>query len=164
MLATLEKTENGYTATFNRRWGNTLEKVWNTLTKNDKLQQWMPNLEVADLRKNGRMKFNMNDGTGKAFDISILDYKETSYLQFEWGEGSVRFELEPAEDECILVLKEYIPALNNHIPKDLAGWHICLDMFHEVLEGRKMDFPKESWEEQYEEYKKIVNPFLNSDK
>lgn len=28
------------------------------------------------------------DGTGDFLDISILDCKENSYLQFEWGEGS----------------------------------------------------------------------------
>ncbi|WP_152656005.1 SRPBCC family protein [Oceanobacillus sp. CFH 90083] len=160
MLATLEKAENGYTAIFKREWKNTVEEVWSALTENNKLQQWMPNLEVADLRTDGMMKFNMNDGTGKFLDITILDYKEKSYWQFEWGEGSVRFELESAKDGCILLLKEYIPALNNHIPKDLAGWHICLEMLDEVLKGRKMEFPKDLWEARYEDYKQIIRPFL----
>lgn len=132
--------------------------------KNDKLQQWMPNLEVVDLNENGKMKFNMNDGTGKSLDISILDFQMRSYWQFEWGEGSVRFELEPAGNECILKLKEYIPVLNAHVPKDLAGWHICLDMFEAALEGRPVDFPKESWEMKYEAYKKLVDPLLQEAK
>ncbi|UUI03967.1 SRPBCC family protein [Oceanobacillus jeddahense] len=161
VLASLEKTENGYIAIFKRQWENAVEEVWSALTENNKLQQWMPNLEVVDLRTNGTMKFNMNDGTGEFFEITILDCKENSYWQFEWGEGSVRFELKPAEDECVVLLKEYIPVLNNHIAKDLAGWQICLEMLHEVLKGRQMEFPKQSWEAYYEEYQKIVHPLLD---
>lgn len=55
--------------------------------KNDKLQQWMPNLEVVDLRKSRKMKFNMNDGTGNSFEIAILDFQPQTYWQFEWGEA-----------------------------------------------------------------------------
>lgn len=161
MLATLEKADKGYIATFERRFKSSVEEVWSALTENDKLQQWMPNLEVVDLHTNGIMKFNMNDGTGHSFNISILDCKENAYWQFEWGDGSVRFELEPKEDESVLLLKEYIPILNDHVPKDLAGWQVCLEMLYEVLNGRKMAFPKQSWEAHYEEYKKQVRPLLD---
>lgn len=54
MSASFEKTENGYTAIFKRRYENSIEEVWSALTENNKLQQWMPNLEVVDLRTNGR--------------------------------------------------------------------------------------------------------------
>ncbi|MEK4299851.1 SRPBCC family protein [Oceanobacillus sp. FSL W8-0428] len=164
MLAAVEKTENGYIATFARNFNSSVDEVWGTLIKNDKLQQWMPNLEVVDLRKSRKMKFNMNDGTGNSFEIAILDFQPQTYWQFEWGEGSVRFELEQAGDACVLVLKEYIPVLNDHVPKDLAGWHICLDMFEAALTGRPVGFPKESWKMKYEAYKKIVHPFLQEDK
>jgi len=164
MLAIVEKTEKGYSATFERRFKSSVEAVWSTLTQNDKLQQWMPNLEVVDLRKNGTMKFNMNDGTGNSFEIAILDFQAQTHWQFEWGDGSVRFELEPVENGCVLLLKEYIPALNNHIPKDLAGWQVCLEMFQAELEGKPMDFPKESWEAHYKAYQKKINPFLKEDK
>ncbi|MFD1065068.1 SRPBCC family protein [Oceanobacillus locisalsi] len=164
MSATLEKAANGYIATYERQWEKTIEEVWSVLTQNDKLQQWMPNLEVVDLRKNGTMTFHMNDGIGSSFSISILDFQAYSYWQFEWGDGSVRFELEPVEEGCKLILKEYIPAMSNHVPKDLAGWYICLDMFQAVLEGKPMDFPKESWKTHYEAYKKQAAPFLSEDK
>ncbi|WP_080875598.1 SRPBCC family protein [Oceanobacillus timonensis] len=164
MLATLEQVGNEYIATFERHWENTVEEVWSVLTQNNKLQQWMPNLEVVDLRKNGTMTFHMNDGTGNSFGISILDFQAQSHWQFEWGDESVRFELEAEEEGCKFVLKEYIPILNDHTPKDLAGWHICLDMFQAALNGEPIDFPVESWKAEYEAYKKIVQPFLEEDK
>ncbi|SDE11622.1 Activator of Hsp90 ATPase homolog 1-like protein [Priestia aryabhattai B8W22] len=157
MLAAVEKKEDGYIATYNRPLNHSVEKAWATLTENDKLQKWMSNLEVVDLRKGGTIKFNMNDGTGNSFDISILDFEEQSYLQYEWGEGWVQFELSPKDDGCLLVLKEYIPRLSDHTPKDLSGWHVCLGMFSAILEGQYMDFPKEEWEKWYEKYVKLLN-------
>ncbi|MGG0187873.1 SRPBCC family protein [Bacillus rhizoplanae] len=156
MLAVVEKFEDGYVATYNRPLHHSVEKVWATLTENGKLEKWMPNLQVVDFRKGGIIKFNMNDGTGKSIDISIIDFRELEYLQYEWGEGWVRFELFPKDDGCLLVLKEYIPTLSDHTSKDLAGWHVCLDMFSTLLDGQYMDFPKGEWEKWHEKYVRII--------
>lgn len=156
MLAVVEKFEDGYIATYNRVFHHSVDKVWSSLTENDKLEKWMANLQVMDLRKGGTIKFNMNDGTGKSLDISILDFKELSYLQYEWGEGWVRFELYPKDDGCLLVLKEYIPTLSDHTSKDLAGWHVCLDMFSSLLDGQYMDFQMDAWEEWHDKYINVI--------
>ncbi|GAB2567732.1 SRPBCC family protein [Gracilibacillus alcaliphilus] len=159
MLAVLEKTKESYTAVYQRPLAASVQAVWSVLTENDQLQHWMPNLEVADLRKGGTIKFHMNDGTGEAFDIAILDFKEFVYLQFEWGEGSVRFELTPQAEGCLLRLTEYLPFLNDHTPKDLAGWHVCLDMFQSVLKGEHMDFPEKEWAIWYEKYMQVLQHY-----
>lgn len=157
MLAVVEKFADGYLATYNRPLNHSVEKVWATLTENDKLEKWMSNLQVIDLRKGGTIKFNMNDGTGKSFEISILDYKERSFLQYEWGEGWVRFELSTKDDGCLLVLKEYIPTLSDHTSKDLAGWHVCLGMFSTLLDGQYMNFPIDEWKKSHEKYINVIN-------
>lgn len=156
MLAVVEKFEDGYIATYNRPLNHSVDKVWSALTENAKLEKWMSNLQVIDLRKGGTIKFNMNDGTGKSLDISILEYKELSYLQYEWGEGWVRFELYPKVDGCLLIIKEYIPTLSDHTSKDLAGWHVCLDMFSTLLDGQYMDFPMDEWEKWHEKYINVI--------
>lgn len=71
--------------------------------------------------------------------------------------GWVRFELFPKCDGCLLVLKEYIPILSDHTSKDLAGWHVCLDMFSTLLDGQHMDFPKSEWEKWHEKYVGLIN-------
>ncbi|MBM7585409.1 uncharacterized protein YndB with AHSA1/START domain [Bacillus pakistanensis] len=159
MLAVVEMVKGGYIATYNRPLHHSVENVWVTLTENGNLEKWMSNLQVVDLREGGTIKFNMNDGTGKSFDIAIMDFKEMAYLQFEWGEGWVRFELFPKDDDCLLVLKEFIPSLSDHTSVDLAGWHVCLDMFSALLEGQQMDFPKGEWENYHGKYVRIVNQF-----
>ncbi|GIN85019.1 hypothetical protein J6TS2_14050 [Heyndrickxia sporothermodurans] len=157
MLAKIVKTEAGYIAQFQRSLNASIEEVWSALTENDKLEKWMSNLQIVDLRKGGTIKFNMNDGTGESFDINIIDFHQSSILEFEWGRDRVRFELSPQSSGCLLVLKEFIQELNDHIPKDLAGWHVCLDMMKELLNGNEMDFPKDEWEKWYEQYKIEVN-------
>ncbi|MGE6257093.1 SRPBCC family protein [Heyndrickxia sporothermodurans] len=157
MLAKIEKAETGYVVQFQCSLNASIEEVWSALTENDRLEKWMSNLQIVDLRKGGTIKFNMNDGTGESFDINIIDSHQSSVLEFEWGRDRVRFELSPQSSGCLLVLKEFIQELNDHTPKDLAGWHVCLDMMKELLNGNKMDFPKDEWEKWYEQYKIEVN-------
>ncbi|SHF26040.1 Uncharacterized conserved protein YndB, AHSA1/START domain [Seinonella peptonophila] len=156
MLAVVKKVKDGYIATYKRQLNHSIGKVWASLTENDKLEKWMSNLQVVDLQKGGTIKFNFNDGSGNSFDIMIMDYKEHSYIQYEWGEGWVRFELYPKDDGCLLVLKEFIPTLSDHTSKDLAGWHACLDMFSNLLEGQFIDFPKDKWKTWYENYQRVL--------
>jgi uncharacterized protein YndB with AHSA1/START domain len=153
MLAVIEKVEDGHIARYDRPLKHSVEKVWAAITQNDKLGKWMPNLQVVDLRNGGTIKFNMNDGTGSTFDIKIRDYKENEVLEYEWGDGWVRFELYPKPEGCLLVLKEFISTINDHTSKDLAGWHVCLDAMIDLLNGHYYaEFPKENWEKWYQKY------------
>lgn len=157
MLAVIEKVEGGNIARFERLLKHSVEKVWAALTQTNKLEKWMPNLQVEDLQQGGTIKFNMNDGTGTSLDLKIRDFQENSVLEFEWGEGWVRFELYPKPDGCLLVLQEFISTLNDHTSKDLAGWHVCLDVLSALLNGHFMDFPKAEWEKWHEKYMIVVN-------
>lgn len=162
MLAVLEKVEGGYIASFHRPLNHSIEKVWSALTENGKLEKWMSNLEVQDLRKGGTIQFNMNDGSNSSFGMKIRDFKEKEVLEYEWGEGWVRFELKPTPEGCLLVLKEFIPSLSDHTSKDLAGWHVCLDIFKELLQGNEMAFPKGQWEKCHDKYQEKVGQMKRS--
>jgi uncharacterized protein YndB with AHSA1/START domain len=157
MLASIQKIEDGYVARFDRSLNLSVEKVWAALTENDKLVKWMPNLQVEVLRKGGAIKFDMKDGSGTFIDIEILDFELNSVLEFTWGKDRVRFELYSMPNGCLLVLKEFIGTLNAHTSKDLSGWHVCLAVLSELLEGRFMDFPKGEWQKYYEQYAAAIN-------
>ncbi|WP_285765792.1 SRPBCC family protein [Peribacillus sp. SI8-4] len=156
MQAVLEKRGNGLIARFERLFNHSVEKVWGALTENGKLEKWMSNLEMKDLRKDGKLTFHFNDGSGKSFDMKIRDYREFAVLEFEWGEGWVRFELSPEESGCSLTLTESFRTSKEHTAKDLAGWHVCLEMLRAVLDGRAMDFPMDAWESWHEQYTRAV--------
>ncbi|PEJ39822.1 SRPBCC family protein [Bacillus pseudomycoides] len=163
MLALIEKIDNEYIAQFNRSLNHAVEQVWAVLTENDKLARWMPNLYVENLRKGGIIKFDMMDGSGDFIDINILDCQLNSVLEFNWGKDRVRFEVHKNPDGCLLILKEFIHEINEHTPKDLSGWHICLEIFSSVLDGHDMDFPKDEWEKWYKRYKLVINKIENND-
>ncbi|KEK22447.1 SRPBCC family protein [Bacillus gaemokensis] len=160
MLAIIEKKDNGYAAQFNRSLNYSVEQVWAILTENDKLAKWMPNLQVEELRTGGIIKFDMMDDSGTFIDMPILDCHVNSVLEFTWGDDRVRFELYRESEGCLLLLKEFIHSITDHTPKDLAGWHVCLDVLSALLDGEYMDFPKKEWEQWYERYKVCVNKII----
>ncbi|MGE7690895.1 SRPBCC family protein [Lysinibacillus sp. NPDC097214] len=158
MLATIQKQQNSYIVTFNRPLSHSVDAVWAVLTENGKLQKWMNNLEIIDLRKNGKIHFNMNDGTDTYMEITITDHVEKEVLEFDWGKDTVRFELSPTSSGSILVLLESIGELTEHTPKDLAGWHICLDLLSDLLNGTVHEtFPMEEWQKWFAKYKQLVD-------
>lgn len=153
MLAEVSKENNHYLATFKRDISHQIEDVWGYLTENRKLKQWFPELTIEDLSTNGKITFDMQDGTFKI--MTITDFKEKSILSFTWGEDHVHFELLPKQGGCQLILKETIFQLTDHTPKDLAGWHVCLDVILSLLDHKSID-RKEKWKELYTAYQQLL--------
>lgn len=150
MLASIEKVGNIYTARFERHYKHSVEEVWSWLTDNDKLPKWFSELRVDELRKGGVIKFDMQDGTYE--DLTILELKMNSILEYTWGEDVVRFELKQEPEGCCLVLIEKINTITNHTPKDLAGWHVCLEVINTLLDGRTIESREDTWKIWYENY------------
>ncbi|MEH7225339.1 SRPBCC family protein [Bacillus sp. JJ1566] len=155
MLATLTKNEQNYIATFERHYPHSIDEVWAMLTDNDKLPTWFPELKVDDLRKGGRILFDMGNGTFE--EMSITDFSNRSVLEFTWADDSVRFELTSEQEGCKLLLIETITKLTDHTPRDLAGWHVCLDVIGILLDGKQVENRKQMWEPLYEQYVQAIN-------
>jgi uncharacterized protein YndB with AHSA1/START domain len=154
LLAVVQKVENGYTAHFERCFKHSVEKAWSMLTENEKLSQWFAELRIDNLREGGMIKFDMQDGSFE--EMEILELKMYSVLEYTWGEDIVRFELYPEPEGCRLVLIEKIKEITNHTPRDLAGWHVCLDVIHALLDGRTIESREEEWKKWYEEYVRAI--------
>ncbi|MCJ8008576.1 SRPBCC family protein [Lederbergia wuyishanensis] len=155
MLAKLQKTEHSYLAQFDRYLNHPVDDVWAMLTDNDKLAQWFSELRVKDLRKGGAYTFNMGDGS--LIEVSILELKMHSILEFTWADDVVRFELLPEAEGCQLILKEKINKMTDHTPRDLAGWHVCLDVINALLDGKTIQNRKVEWEKWYPKYVEAVD-------
>ncbi|WP_445478698.1 SRPBCC family protein [Lysinibacillus irui] len=157
MLATIKKQSDCHVVTYKRPLPHSVDAVWKVITTNENLQKWMSNLEIIDLRQDGKMHFNMNDGTGTYEEIAITNYAEQQVLEFEWGQDRVRFELSPTDNGSLLLLIETVQDLTDHTPKDLAGWHICLDLLTDLLNGvEHQSFPLEDWQQRFNEYKNLI--------
>ncbi|NEU31299.1 SRPBCC family protein [bacterium LRH843] len=160
MIANIQKSGNDFIAKFERYMDHSVEDVWAMLTENEKLTQWFSELKVDELRKGGIIKFDMQDGTFE--EMTILNLELYSVLEFTWANDIVRFELTPEQDGCLLVLNETLKVITNHTPKDLAGWHVCLDVIKDILDGRIIEFRKERWEKWFEEYVKAIAKISNN--
>jgi uncharacterized protein YndB with AHSA1/START domain len=158
MIATIQKEDEVYTAHYERHFHHSVEKVWSMLTVNEQLQQWFTELQVVDLRKDGLIKFDMQDGT--FIDMKILDFEPMQVLAFEWGKDSVRFELSPVPDGCHLVFIETLSSFTEHTIKDLAGWHVCLEVIETLLDGRTIASREDTWKVWYVKYKELLKTFL----
>ena len=154
MLAVIDRAGEAATARFERHWEHRAEDVWAFLTENDKLAQWFPELRADDLRKGGAIRFNMPDGT--SLDMDILELKPYSVLEYTWGEDRVRFELISEPEGCRLILLETMNKITEHTPKDLAGWHVCLDVIGLLLDGKTMASRKSVWETWYRQYVELL--------
>ncbi len=111
----------------------------------------MSNLQIESLKTGGIIKFDMMDGS--FINIDILECQLNSVLEFTWDKDRVRFEIHKEENGTLLLLKEYIHELTDHTPRDVAGWHICLNLFSCVLEGEEKEFSKKEWQQWFEIYK-----------
>ncbi|CAH1193134.1 hypothetical protein PAECIP111892_01151 [Paenibacillus auburnensis] len=160
MTAKLKRVPEGTTATFERHYKHSVEKVWAYLTDNDLLPEWFSELRVKELRTGGSMVFDMQDGN--LIEMRISECKPASVLEYSWGEDKVRFELAAEPEGCRLLLIETIGTLTDHTPKDLAGWHVCLDVIEALLDGVVFQDRKRAWEQQYETYIALVEGYRQS--
>lgn len=154
MRAEITQADQGYTAKFIRQLAHPVEKVWAMLTENDKLQQWFEELKIEDLKKGGTISFNMGDEEFKKMEI--LEYEEGELLGFEWAEDQVTFQLQEDQNLTKLTMIENIKKLTPQTAKDLAGWHVCLDVIEALLDEQEIDRSSE-WEKEYPEYKRLLD-------
>ncbi|MBP1153680.1 MULTISPECIES: SRPBCC family protein [unclassified Paenibacillus] len=157
MLAVIQKVENGYMARFERRLKHSVEKVWSWLTENDMLAKWFSELRIDELREGGMIKFDMQDGTFE--ELEIIELTMYSVLEYTWGEDRVRFELYSESEGCRLVLIEKMSKITDHTSKDLAGWHVCLDVIHALLDERTLDSRDNEWKTWHEKYARLIEKF-----
>jgi uncharacterized protein YndB with AHSA1/START domain len=154
MLAAVTQEKQGYQARFERHLPHPVDEVWAWLTENEKLAQWFPELRVDELREGGVIQFDMGNGTFEEMEITSLALH--SVLEYTWGEDCVRFELYAESDGCRLLLIETINRLTEHTPRDVAGWHVCLDVVEALMDGRAVCSRKDAWNEWYGKYKELI--------
>ncbi|OMD95063.1 MULTISPECIES: SRPBCC family protein [Paenibacillus] len=155
MLANIQKEDQYYVARFERQLKHSATEIWSYLTENEKLALWFSELKIEDLREGGLIKFDMQNGTFVDMEITVLQHQ--SIFEFTWAEDLVRFELYPNSEGCLLVLNETLQTLTPHTPRDLAGWHVCLEVIQHLLEGTTLESRKDEWNKWYEQYREAIS-------
>ena len=157
MIAEIKLTEKGLQAQSERQLNHTVEDVWAMLTDNDLLEKWFQELQVGDLQEGGFMKFDMSDDVYEKLEITELE--TLSVLEFDWFGDEVRFELHSKQDDCLLIFQEKVNTITEQTKKDLAGWHVCLDVIKALLDGKPIQREQE-WKKWHEKYVQTLDELI----
>jgi uncharacterized protein YndB with AHSA1/START domain len=157
--AEIEKNDgNMWTLVLVRQLRHPPAKVWQALTDPAQLSQWAPFEADRSLGAVGPVKLS-TVGTPQVADTTVKRADAPKLLEFNWGGGDLRWELEPQDGGTRLKLSAAIN--RGYIAWGAAGWHICLDVLDGLLGGEpigRMAGPEvmkfEGWQRLSAEYTK----------
>ena len=109
-------------------------KVWKALTNPEDLREWAPFDSDRNLGTVGTATLS-TFGAPHVTETHVKRADAPKVLEFEWGGGDIRWELEPlAGNGTRLTLWAHLD--RRYIVMGAAGWHICLDVLDRLLDGQ----------------------------
>jgi uncharacterized protein YndB with AHSA1/START domain len=134
-LARIQKDGENWTLVLVRQLRHSPAKVWRALTDPAQLHEWAPfdadrNMGIAG----STVKLNaVGAPTPFTSETRIKRADEPNVLEYRWGDGDLRWELEDFGGGTRLTLWHNID--RRYISMGAAGWHICLDVLDHALGG-----------------------------
>jgi uncharacterized protein YndB with AHSA1/START domain len=134
-LARIEKNGQNWTLVLVRQLRHPPEKVWRALTDPTQLREWAPfdadgNMGIAG----STVKLStVGTPTPTISGTRIRRADEPNVLEYSWGDGDLRWELEDFDGGTRLTLWHNID--RRFISMGAAGWHVCLDVMDHALSG-----------------------------
>jgi uncharacterized protein YndB with AHSA1/START domain len=111
--------------------------VWEALTDPAELAEWAPFDADRSLASVGPVKLTtIGAPTPMVSDTTIKRAEAPKLLEFDWGGGDVRWELEPVGGGTRLTLWANIN--RRFVTWGAAGWHVCLDVLEHLLGGEPL--------------------------
>ena len=108
--------------------------VWQALTDPAQLSEWAPFEADRSLADVGPVKLS-TVGTPKpqVSETTVKRAEAPRLLEYSWGGGDLRWELEPQGSGTRLTLWHNID--RRYVAWGAAGWHICFDVLERLLAG-----------------------------
>jgi uncharacterized protein YndB with AHSA1/START domain len=108
--------------------------VWQALTDPAQLSEWAPFDADRNLDAVGPVKLS-TAGTPvpQVSETTVKRAEAPRLLEYSWGGGDLRWELEPSSGGTRLTLWHDID--RRFISWGAAGWHICFDVLEQLLAG-----------------------------
>ena len=132
--------------------------VWDALTDPEQLRQWAPFDADRNLGTVGTAKLS-TVGAPHVSETKVKRADRPKALEYAWGGGDIRWELEPDGAGTRLTLWANIA--RPYIAMGAAGWHVCFDVLGNLLAGHpiaRMAGPAamkvEGWQRLNAEYSK----------
>ncbi len=168
---TVEEIDGRAVLRFERRLRHPREKVWEALTRPERLREWLGEVDVElELVEGGKFEIRTR-GPAELVDAIVAEVGEEGLVQrntvvrveppavFEHTFGApdsvVRWELQEDGEGCRLRLTHTEPpdfSVPEHGPRDLAGWHALLELLALALDGTPGQWRLERWQELRDAY------------
>ena len=108
-------------------------KVWDALTDPEQLREWAPFDSDRNLGAVGTATLS-TFGAPYVSETKVKRADAPRTLEYDWGGGDIRWELEPLATGTRLTLWANID--RRYVAMGAAGWHICLDVLDQLLTGQ----------------------------
>ena len=109
-------------------------KVWEALTEPAHLREWAPFDADRSLASTGTVKLSTVGAPQPQVSETVVKRAEKpTLLEYSWGDGDMRWQLEPLGKGTRLTLWHNID--RRYISWGAAGWHICFDVMDRFLAG-----------------------------
>jgi uncharacterized protein YndB with AHSA1/START domain len=133
--AVLQDEEGRSVLRFERVLRHPPDRVWRALTDPGELSAWHPTpFEVEPADGGGVVRYLPEGDVPDMPDGAVTEYDPPRLLAHAWGEDHLRWELQPHDGGCLLVLT-HIFEDRFKAARDAAGWHVCLDALSEMVDG-----------------------------
>ena len=133
-------------------------RVWQALVDPAQIQLWAPFNANANLGVTGAKAqlATLGAPAQQTSETTVSRAEPPNRLQYNWGDGELRWELEALDGGTRLTLWHNID--RRFIAMGAAGWHICLDVLDRLIAGEPigriagMDAMKFDWPRLNAEY------------
>jgi uncharacterized protein YndB with AHSA1/START domain len=127
MTGSLETVDNRPALRFERRLDHPVERVWRAITEPGELARWF--VTSVDWKPEAGEVFEAHGQTG-----TITELEPPRVIAYVWGNQTLRFDLEPAGNGCVLVFTHVFDdrALG---AQHAAGWETYLNRLDSHLAG-----------------------------
>jgi uncharacterized protein YndB with AHSA1/START domain len=161
LQGTLENRDGTWVLIMVRDIAHPVERVWPWLVDPDRLRRWSPIVPDTPFDAVGPRLVRENpDDEPVAGDVLGVDPPHE--LVHRWGESDVvRWRLETTPTGCRLTLEQSM-ADRDKAAMNAAGWHVCLDVLTDVLNGADrsrlvgQDAMAADWEPLRDGYRKLL--------
>jgi uncharacterized protein YndB with AHSA1/START domain len=155
---TVERLDDGrYVVSFERRLAHPVDRVWEALTRPDRLIGWWGDADI-ELREGGRFNVRWlntdDDGDTAEMHATIAKLEPQRLLLLDGDiHGLLRWELTPQGEATLLSFRSTLALPDEYATKVPAGWHFHLDALADALDGRSTDLVGvPNWEEIHARY------------
>jgi uncharacterized protein YndB with AHSA1/START domain len=165
MNGTHTKLDDGrHQVRFERTLKHPIERVWSAITEPDQMEAWLARAEI-DLQPGGRVRLEWLNAAEEEVvargTVTVINPPRRLELDTD-AQGTLAWELEPEGDATHLTFTATLHMPDEHVAKNVAGWHSHLDFLADWLDdGTRVDWPRwprERWQEHHDRYAASMRP------